>query len=497
MNLDTLPSAPKTQPSYVPIVVAAITMFALIAGGYGALSGIRVQHPAGSESEEQSLLQDEHLDYTQWENKLGRPNVAIVLSGQMHGHYDPCGCSDPQHGGLTRRYNFIKSLKDKKWEVVGVDLGELPSLEGIRQQELLKFGMSVRSLAAMDYRAFGIGVREMALDLTTWLPEINDPKNPFPRPLNISLERAKVGGQYFQFNARQFEVIGHTNPRIGVISMMGPDLRKTINEVDPREKFAMNMKELPKALDVFATAGVEVGIIIHHEYPNLDKKKFPPRSIEESKEVDRIRMKQAQECAEICAKERKKNPKVPLIQLMMIVSWSDLADMFPIQLKGVPTQVIKLGEKGKYVGLVGIFPKDKNGEFQVRYDLVLMSPEWKTKPGLEKNNPVTKLITEDNEKLKAADMLAQFPRSPHFNQLQEKGKNGLKATYVGSEKCGNCHDHAYAVWKNAAVPDPKEKHKLAHARATVTLEAERAPFGRHYDPECMQCHTTGFKHPGG
>ena len=31
--------------------------------------------------------------------------VALLLSGESHGYLQPCGCSEPQKGGLARRYN--------------------------------------------------------------------------------------------------------------------------------------------------------------------------------------------------------------------------------------------------------------------------------------------------------------------------------------------------------------------------------------------------------
>src|SRR5262245_56177995 len=57
------------------------------------------------------------------------PDVVIVVSGEMHGYLQPCGCSRPQKGGLARRYNFIESLR-KKWPVVAGDLGDLPQASG-------------------------------------------------------------------------------------------------------------------------------------------------------------------------------------------------------------------------------------------------------------------------------------------------------------------------------------------------------------------------------
>ena len=79
----------------------------------------------------------------------------------MHGYINPCGCSKPQNGGLERRYNFIESLKAKGWDVVGIDLGELPETHGIQEQNMLKYDLSVKALRAMNYRAMGIGKDEV------------------------------------------------------------------------------------------------------------------------------------------------------------------------------------------------------------------------------------------------------------------------------------------------------------------------------------------------
>src|SRR5438876_994722 len=40
-----------------------------------------------------------------------KPSVVILLSGETHGYLQPCGCSDPQYGGLTRRYNLVEMMK--------------------------------------------------------------------------------------------------------------------------------------------------------------------------------------------------------------------------------------------------------------------------------------------------------------------------------------------------------------------------------------------------
>src|SRR5262249_35150849 len=61
-------------------------------------------------------------------NGWPKPDLALVLSAQMYGYLQPCGCSRPQLGGLARRYNFIHGqlMRERGWPVVAVDLGDVP-----------------------------------------------------------------------------------------------------------------------------------------------------------------------------------------------------------------------------------------------------------------------------------------------------------------------------------------------------------------------------------
>lgn len=57
-----------------------------------------------------------------------------------------------------------------------------------------------------------------------------------------------------------------------------------------------------------------------------------------------------------------------------------------------------------------------------------------------------------------------------------------ESLYVGVERCGQCHDAAFAFWNNTP-----------HARAFFTL----AKAGKTADPACVGCHVTGYGKPGG
>jgi hypothetical protein len=56
------------------------------------------------------------------------------------------------------------------------------------------------------------------------------------------------------------------------------------------------------------------------------------------------------------------------------------------------------------------------------------------------------------------------------------------ATYVGVEKCEDCHSDAVAFWKTTR-----------HAAAWQTLEQR----GQQFDFDCISCHVTGWERPGG
>ena len=59
--------------------------------------------------------------------------------------------------------------------------------------------------------------------------------------------------------------------------------------------------------------------------------------------------------------------------------------------------------------------------------------------------------------------------------------------FVGSEKCGECHVQAYNKWKTTP------HHNATHSIAEPT---ERSAIPRHFDPECLSCHVTGWSPQG-
>src|ERR1043166_9686330 len=164
MQHETSVPAPNSTSDTTLSHVLGVTLALAMVVAIGAYAMFSPPPPPYGGCYDQELPPGEQgqVPFDRWQ----KPLVAVVVSGQMHGFIDPCGCSEPQYGGLPRRFNFIQSLvKDKKWDVVGIDMGELATTKGIHEQTLLKFDLSVRALSAMNYRAFGIGKEEILLPL--------------------------------------------------------------------------------------------------------------------------------------------------------------------------------------------------------------------------------------------------------------------------------------------------------------------------------------------
>lgn len=135
----------------------------------------------------------------------------------------------------------------------------------------------------------------------------------------------------------------------------------------------------------------------------------------------------------------------------------------PELVDGSTTNMIVTGNKGMYAGLVGLYAGES-----MRYARVPLTHEFSDAPEMRR------LMSE------------------YQNQLRDLGLEGLGLKpiahpsgneFVGSEACGECHKTAYAIWQGTP-----------HAEATESLvhPGERSDVPRHFDPECLSCHVTGW-----
>jgi hypothetical protein len=160
--------------------------------------------------------------------------------------------------------------------------------------------------------------------------------------------------------------------------------------------------------------------------------------------------------------------KFPTFNIVVTADGSDVPPAQPEKLRGGKTMLIEVGEKAQYAIVLGFY---QNAKTPIRYQRVALDSRF-----------------PDSDRMKQLMVGYQ-------NQLQQFGWDGLglrrvaapeakqgdklSGKFVGAASCKECHQAAWDVWAASN-----------HAHATETLVGLDPP--RHFDPECVSCHVTGW-----
>jgi len=87
-------------------------------------------------------------------------------------------------------------------------------------------------------------------------------------------------------------------------------------------------------------------------------------------------------------------------------------------------------------------------------------------------------VSDDPELLPAFQSYNAEVKELFFTNLDRMDQQQEESPFVGSAVCQGCHAAAFSIWKNSR-----------HGHAFATLEAK----GKHFDPECLECHVVGLK----
>src|SRR5260370_14289557 len=98
----------QASPLRFVLLVAGLALVVClgIVGGYVLLrpsNGFAKDGPDDPPAKSEDAQPNKPILFAGW----GQPDLAIVVSGQMHGYLFPCGCSQPQNGGLVPGSAFI------------------------------------------------------------------------------------------------------------------------------------------------------------------------------------------------------------------------------------------------------------------------------------------------------------------------------------------------------------------------------------------------------
>ena len=156
---------------------------------------------------------------------------------------------------------------------------------------------------------------------------------------------------------------------------------------------------------------------------------------------------------------------VPGFDLLVVTGGYGEPTYQPVPIEGSTTQMIVAGNKAMYAGLVALY-----ADQPMKYARVPLTHEFADAPEMRK------LMGDYQAQLQALGLegLGLLPPVPH--------SSGQK--FVGTATCGKCHTNAMEIWESSA-----------HAEATdhiVKPPKERGDIARHFDPECLSCHVTGW-----
>ena len=356
------------------------------------------------------------------------PTAALILTGEQHGYIEPCGCTENQSGGVSRRGDLVRQLHELGWKTAGLDLGGLVKRNRLQSQR--KFETMLAALKDLNYKAVAFGAEDVKLG-PDYLLSQNLPDNPISF-LNANVTFYDTPDLGTPNRTRVFE---HGGLKFGVTSVMGDSLRLEIKQVED-VKFQPPADVLPAALESLEAEQVDLKILLAQG------------SLEEGRRLAR---------------------DFPAFDLVLTAGGPEDPNGTPEAIGN--TVLLTVGHKGKHAGVLAIYP---DGDPKFRFELVQLD---RTRFG-----DTPKMIEHMRyyqDQLKQQQIAVQESPVGHPSG----------ATFVGSDACADCHEEEYAIWKKTghaeafASLDPKnERH--GHERLKG--------IARMFDPECLACHVTGW-----
>jgi Cytochrome c554 and c-prime len=366
------------------------------------------------------------------------PAGALLISGEQLGYLEPCGCTEGQHGGLLRRYDLVERIRtERKWPLVLVDLGSLikdpAAARGGPEQAKIKFQFALQALATLNYEALALSPEDLKVGVQEALGQF----------LNMPGERTKVVVANVAAAGFEARIVPSLRARagpitVGITAVIDPETLKALK--DP-------------TLDLLAIQPIDQtlpAVLVDLEKDTKTQVLLVQAPPEEAKRL-----------AE----------KFPGFEIVVGTSATADPPSEPQRLNGGKTLLVTVGQRGKYVGVVGLYPDEKE---PCRYQLVSLGTRY--------NGPAKpmKTVIEDEFRKALEDqrVVENFPRHDYVD-----GAPG--ATFVGAENCKFCHMNTFNKWMTTK-----------HSQAYVALEHDPKP-NVIYDADCVTCHTTGFEYNSG
>ncbi|MEM6472484.1 MAG: multiheme c-type cytochrome, partial [Planctomycetota bacterium] len=355
------------------------------------------------------------------------PDTMLFITGNQHGYIEPCGCTglDRQKGGLARRFTFLRQLRKKGLDVLPIDAGN--QIRRIGRQAEIKFERTADALSEMKYEAVGFGPGDMRLGVGNLIQVsyADNPEDAMFLAANIVLLEPELLPKH--------KIIRRGHWNVGMTNILDP-----------------------KALEAPTGDDIVVG-------PPEEAAKEALASMNADGANFRVLTFFGKEDA-----AKKLMNKVDGYDLIIVAGGYGEPLYRPEVIDGSTARMIVTGNKGMYVGLIGLYSDEP-----FRYARVELSHKFPDAPEMRR------LMAEYQQQLEQLDLSGLgLSARPHLS--------GRK--FVGSETCGKCHTEAYEIWETTA-------HVDATAHIVEPTEG-RGDVPRHFDPECLSCHVTGWDPQG-
>lgn len=430
------PKTPDATPAPTPHAVATPAANPPTAAA-GAAAAAKAQAPAGEPARAASAATaTNQKPFADWP----KPDGAILISGEQLGYLEPCGCTEGQLGGLLRRYELVERLAGRQgWGLARVDLGSLikdpATARGGPEQTKIKYRVALKALAALKYDAVALSPEDLKVGVDEAVAQFLNELVPGDR---LKVVAANVALKDIETRVVPSVRTTAGRVKVGITAVVDPERLQALK--DP-------------ALDLLTVRPIAEAL--------------PPVLADLEKDTD-TQVLLVQAAPEVA---RKLAEAYPGFDLVVATSATPDPPRDAEPLNGGKTLLISVGQKGKYVGLVGVYDDPAQ---PYRYHRVTLGTAFDgpAKP--------MKAVVEDEyrQALKDQGIVARFPRHDFVN-----GARG--ATFLGAEACKSCHLNTYAHWAGTK-----------HARAYESLEKDPKP-NTVFDAECVSCHTTGFEYNSG
>jgi Cytochrome c554 and c-prime len=425
------PASRRSGNGTLPMLAGTVILL-LLAGGAVYVLLNRAEDDAKDEPQAADVIRPL---FEGWEE----PAAVLVLTGEQHGYLEPCGCTERQTGGLRRRADLFRQLREERgWSVAGFDLGgALNPDRVVREQERIKFETTRAALRDMDYAGMAWGPEELRLTAGT-LFDIAVNAEGGTSPEFICANVALFGERGIVEVPRESVVIPVGMMQVGVTAVVGESVWKRLGLSTDQIDYAYEppAAALERVLSEMASADDPPDVLVLLSHCDVD----------ESRELA---------------------GQFPQFNIIVTAGGPEDGRLEPEPIGDA--WMIQVGRKGKHVGVVGVYPDDPSTKFRFE------------------------LVDVDRDRFQQSPEIQELMRA--YQQRLEQEYAGLQETefpapngahYVGAESCSECHTRAYAVWIQT-------RHALnSYESLGRGREGETDWIPRIHDPECLCCHTTGW-----